>query len=350
MAIALPQFPDSSLLTHSAVKCWNACRRRYLLAYIYGIRRMYDSEPLRIGTLWHVGVGEYESGVPIEEAIEMVRQVYRDNSCPPYLQPDEYAVEEEKVCGMIYGHWDRWHNDEIVKSVAVEQAFNMPIINPDTGYPTPSFTSAGKIDRIGELPDVTFAVIERKTTSEQIEPDSAYWKALRNDPQISRYILAAKYLGHDVTKVVYDVIKKPQIKPRRVEKAEMALANSTGAYYGLKLAGPCPDRETPAMYGARLRADIAARPDFYLARVEIARTDGDLEEFQYDLWQTQQDIRQSMHTGRFYRNPAACLEPFNCEYLDVCGELYAHPDVIPSGFRRVKRLHEELGELKGSES
>lgn len=342
MSISLPIFPDSSLLTHSATKCWNACRRRYLFAYVHGIRRQHASEPLRIGTMWHLGVGAYESGVSIDDSIAMVRQAYRDTPCPNYLQPDEYAVEEEKVTGMIYGHWDHWKNDDVIKSVAVEQVFDLPIVNPETGYKTPSFTSAGKIDRIGRLPDGTLAVVERKTTSEDITVDSAYWKSLRNDPQISRYLLAARAMGHDVTKVVYDVIKKPQIKPRRVEKAEIALANSTGFYCGLKLTGPCPERENPAMYGARLRADIASRPDFYLARVEIARTDGDLEEYQYDLWQTQQEIRQAMNSGRFYRNPASCLEPFNCEYLDVCSELYANPEVVPSGFRKVSRLHEEL--------
>jgi hypothetical protein len=303
---------------------------------------MHASEPLRIGSLWHVGVGAYESGMAIDDAIAMVRQAYRDTPCPPYMPIDEYAVEEEKVAAMIGGHYDRYHTDAILESIAVEKLFLLPIINPETGRQTPSFESAGMIDRIAKLPDGTIAVVERKTTSESIEPDSPYWKALRNDPQISRYMLAAKALGHDVTKVVYDVIKKPMIKPRRVEKAELAMANRDGHYCGLKLAGPCPDRETPAMYGARLRADIAARPDFYLARVEIARTDGDLEEFQYDLWQTQQEVRQAMNNGRFYRNPASCLEPFNCEYLDVCSDLYANPETIPSGFRQAKRLHEEL--------
>ncbi len=243
---------------------------------------------------------------------------------------------------MIRGHYQRFKDDAIIRTVAVEQLFQLPIINPETGRTTPSFLDAGMIDRIGQLPDETFALVERKTTSESIEVDSPYWKALRNDAQISRYLRAARALGHDVTKVIYDVIKKPAIRPRQVTKAEMALANSAGDYCGMKLTGPCPDKETPKMYGARLLADLLARPGFYFARVEVARLDGDLEEFAQDQWQTQQDIRQAMNACRFFRNPAACLEPFNCEYLDVCPELARDPDSIPSGFRRVKRLHEEL--------
>jgi hypothetical protein len=251
-------------------------------------------------------------------------------------------VEEEKVAAMVVAHYERYKDDQILESILIEKAFTLPIINPDTGKSTPSFLDAGMIDRIARLPDATIALVERKTTAESIEPDSPYWKALRNDPQISRYLRAGRAMGHDITKVVYDVVKKPQIRPKQVTKAEMAYANSQGNYFGLKLCGPCPDRETPQMYGARLLQDMLGRPDHYFARNEIARLDGDLEEFAQDQWQTQQEIRQAMNNGRYYRNPAACLEPYNCEYLDVCSTLFSNPEEIPQGFRRVERLHEEL--------
>jgi hypothetical protein len=338
----LPQFPDADLLTHSACKCWNACRRRYYFAYLLGIRKAYQSEPLRLGGMWHMGVGGYESGIPIDEVEELIRQAYADQPCPPYLSLEEYAVEEEKVVAMVRGHHARWKDDPILESLVVEKAFVLPIINPETGRPTPSFRDAGMIDRVARLPDASTAIVERKTTSESIEPDSPYWKALRNDPQISRYFRASRALGYGTTKIVYDVIKKPAIRPKQVTKAEMAGAHAQGHYFGLTLTGPCPERETPRMYGARLLADLKARPEFYFARNEIARLEGDLEEFAFDQWQTQQEIRQAMHHGRYYRNPASCLEPFQCEYLDVCHELSADPQTIPSGFRRVTRLHEEL--------
>lgn len=342
MTMNLPQFPDGDLLTHSAQKCWNSCRRRYYFQYLLGIRRAHQSEPLRMGSMWHTGVGLYESGSTIEDALQAVRQAYADGRCPPYLTPEEYQTEEEKVVAMVHAHYLRYKDDQILGSIAVEVPFVLPIINPETGRPTPSFKDAGMIDRIAKLPDETTAIIERKTTSESISPDSPYWKALRNDPQISRYFRAARTLGHDVTKVVYDVIKKPLIRPKVVAKADRAIATANGSYFGLKLTGICPEQESPTMYGARLLADMQARPDFYFARNEIARTDGDLEEFANDQWQTQQEIRQAMNNGRFYRNPSACLEPFNCDYLDVCSELHRDPETIPSGFRRIERVHEEL--------
>jgi RecB family exonuclease len=349
--ISLPQFSDGNLLTNSAVKCWNQCRRRYYFQYVLGIRRAFDTEPLRIGSMWHLGVGLYEEGMAIGEAIATIRQAYADQPKPPYLTDEEYQVEEEKVAAMIEAHHHWYKDDQILKTVAIELPFSVPIINPETGRTTPSFSNAGKIDRIAQLPDDTIAIVERKTTGESIEATSPYWMALRNDPQISRYFIAAKQLGYDATKIIYDVVKKPQISPKAVAKKDQAWANSQGHYCGLTLNGPCPERETPAMYGARLLTDLKERKtdsgeSYYFARKEIARLENDLTEFQSDLWYTQQEIRQAITNSRFYRNPASCLEPYTCAYLDVCHELYQDPEHIPEGFRRVAVLHEELVETK----
>lgn len=340
--ISLPQFIDSGLLTHSSVKCWNACRRRYYFHYVLGVVRSHLTEALRIGQMWHRGLELYEAGIPIDDAIDAVRNAYFDTPCPPYLTDEEYAVEREKVLAMIRGHYDHYCNDQILTTIVTEQAFAVPIINPATSAKSLKWQNAGKVDRIGDLPDGTRAVVERKTTSESIEPDSPYWMALRNDPQISRYFVAAKAIGYDVTKIIYDVIKKPQIRPKNIIKAEMAHANAKGDYYGIKLTGPCPDRETPEMYGARLLANIRSNPTKYLDRREIARLDCDIADFEQDLWDIQTEISTAIRTGRFYRNPASCLEPYSCEYLDVCPQLWADPDHIPDGFKRTEVLHPEL--------
>jgi hypothetical protein len=52
---------------------------------------------------------------------------------------------------------------------------------------------------------------------------------------------------------------------------------------------PC----TVAEWGERLRDDIAARPEFYFARVEVARLDQDLDEFAAELWDLQHQVRQA---------------------------------------------------------
>jgi site-specific DNA-cytosine methylase len=268
---------------------------------------------------------------------------YAAQQCPPWLEADDFATEEETAVALVRGYARRYADDIICTYLAVELPFDLPIVNPETNAPTPLFRSGGKIDAIVELPDGRLALMEHKTTGDDISPGSDYWQRLKMDSQISRYYLAAKALGYDVQTTVYDVVRKPGIKPRNISKADRTQATHEGHYFGHPLTATCPERETPALYAARLLADLRERPDFYFARMEIPRLEADLDEFRWEQWAIQQTIRQAQRTGRFYRNTGACTSPYRCAYLDVCrGQLGDPNEDIPAGFRRVARLHEEL--------
>jgi RecB family exonuclease len=356
MKIELPQFADGHVLTHSAEAKFKSCCRKYFLAYRLGLRTAHDSEPLRIGSMFHLGVGIYESGIPIDDAIEAVRQAYADTECPPYLDQNAYDAEKETAIALIIGHHRRWKDDGILETVAIEIPFELSIVNPDTGRITPRYVSGGKIDRIARLPDGRLALVERKTVGESIEPQSDYWLKLLMDSQISRYMLAARRLGYDVQTTVYDVVRKPAIRPKDITKSDRAVATSTKRYFDYELSDVCPERETPAMYAARLIDDMNRRPDFYFARVEIPRTENDLREFQAEQWTIKSQIGQcEANTARWGsaawpRNTAACTGFGSCEYLNVCrGTTGNQTEQIPAGFRRVERIHQELGDsLKGA--
>jgi hypothetical protein len=99
--------------------------------------------------------------------------------------------------------------------------------------------------------------------------------------------------------------------------------------------------ETPEEFAGRVAADIAAKPDHYFSRIEIARLDQDLDECRRDLWIQQQTIRACQRGEAWYRNPGACFEPFACDYLAVC----QHRDLdtqTPVGFVRSDVVHPEL--------
>lgn len=341
IAIELPVFSDSHLLTHSAESAYKKCPRLFYLQYGLGLRPEHQSDALRVGTAVHFGLEILKGGGDETAAEKEVRDVYATSARPPWLDADGFAVEEETAVALVRGYARRWEHQHIIEYVGVEQSFDLPIINPETGFSTPTFRSAGKIDGIVRLPDGRLAILEHKTTSEELAPDSDYWRRLLMDSQISRYVLAARALGYPVETTVYDVIRKPQIRPKAVTKADRALSTSRGHYFGLPLTSVCPERETPAMYGARLLADTIERPDFYFARNEIARLETDLEEYRHEQWQIQKAIRESQRHGRFYRNTNACLHPFRCPFFEVC-RAGISTEHIPQGFRRVKRLHEEL--------
>jgi hypothetical protein len=344
---SLPQIEGSHLLTHSREACFKTCPRKHLWQYGIGIRPAHGSDPLRMGSAFHYGLEALKAGQSEDEAA--AHAMYQEAECPPWLTPEEFAVERWTVAGMVRGYARRYAGDLIVEYVAVEQSFSLPIRNPVTGRETPSFRSGGKIDGICKLPDGRLAIMEHKTAGEDLAPDSDYWRRLLMDSQISRYYLAARELGYEVQTTIYDVTRKPLIRPKAVAKADRAWATSQGNYLGLPLTETCPERETPEMYSARLVKDMADRPEWYFARMEIPRLEADLDEFRMEQWTIQRAIRQAeleyRTVGRaaFPRNTGACTSPYRCPYIEICRGMTGDPtEEIPAGFRRVERLHEEL--------
>lgn len=316
---------ESGILTHSRMACARTCLRKHYFAYELGIRKDRSSQPLRLGAAVHVGLDLLAQGKTTDEAVQTACADYE--VVPDWVQEvEEWMVEREIVARIITGYAWRWSKDE-AEVVATEIEFDLPIRNPETGRETPTFRVAGKIDKIIRR-DGRLMVREHKTCGQDISAGSDYWQRLRLDQQISLYMLAARTLGHEVVSVEYDVIRKPSIRPKKLTKSESAL---TGC-----------ERETVEMFGERFTNDIAARPEFYFARVEIPRLEADLIEFEHELWAQQLQIRDCQKTGRWFRNTAACLAPFACEYLPICANNIDPAQGVPTGYVQLSWTHPEL--------
>jgi hypothetical protein len=336
-------------LTHSSTQCFRTCPRKYWLQYVKLLRPAHQSDALRIGSAFHLGIEVAKNGGSESDAMLEVHAAYRESPVPPWSTPEQFDVEMETSAAMVKGWCRRWAGDTIVKYVAAEQVFDLPILNPATGQATPSYRSRGKIDAIIRLPDDRWAIMEHKTASEDLGLDSDYWKRLALDSQISRYFLAARSLGYDVKTTLYDVTRKPLIRPKNIAKADRALATSEGHYFGVPLTMTCPEREDSKLYAARLVADMASRPEWYFARVEIPRLSEDLSEFEADSWTLQKQIRDCELNERRWgrsawpRNTGACTNPYRCTYLDICRGLTGDPsEQVPEGFVQVTVAHQEL--------
>lgn len=335
-------------LTHSSESSFKTCPRRYQLSYVKMLRPAFNSDALRIGDAVHAGLELLKRGENVPQACDAVRTKYEDQPCPPWLTPEEYDVEYYTSSAIVRAYAVRWRDSHILRYIAVEQDFDLPIINPLSGRVNTLFRNKGKIDGIAELPDGRLAIVEHKTTSDDITIVSDYWTRLRLDAQISRYYLAAQQLGYPVQTTVYDVIRKPAIRPKNVSKADRAMATADGRYFSLPLTAICPERETPKMFGARLEADMIERPAHYFARNEVPRLDADLDEFRLDQWATSRAIAACEADGYWPRNTNACTSPYRCQFLDVCRGLRGDPEEqVPDGFRVASKLHEELSQVQG---
>lgn len=307
------------LLTHSRMHCAKTCLRKHYLSYELRMKPIDSGAPLRMGSAFHLGLEAYDKTAIASDGHRAIIDNYYANR-PQWADGDEWDVECEKVVNLYLGHVWRWHLDRY-DVVATEREFSIPLIHPTTGEEHERFQLAGKIDRIVRLPDGRLAVQEYKTTSDDLAPDSNYWRRLRIDSQISLYVMAARSLGFDVETVIYDVTRKPAIRPKLVKTV----------------------RETSHEYGKRLYGDIMERPDFYFARHEIPRLDADLEDFAAELWQIAGTLGDCQEHGRWFRNTAACLAPYQCVYFNVCTNgIDPAVDGVPAGFEIADTPHLEL--------
>ena len=324
----------AQLLTHSRLSTFRACPRKHQLRYEIGVVPDKDSEALRIGTAYHAALEANDLGNDPEEAIAALG----------ILDPYEMAL----CVAMFAVHCERWAGDTL-EVVATELAFDLALRNPATGAPTPIWRLAGVIDRIYRLPDGTLAIQDYKTTSEDIAPGSDYWLRLSLDQQMSLYVLAARELGHDVSKILYDVTRRPLQRPamatpvaeRKYTEKPSKLKDGTVRPAGSLYANQRESNETPAEFAARVAECMRVEPDAFFVRHEIARLDRDLKETQSEVWQQQLAIRESQRVGHWWRNPGACVTHYRCPYLPICRREIT-TEYVPDGYLLLEDVHPEL--------
>jgi len=310
------------LLSNSRMSCFRSCPRKHQLRYEIGIAPDEEELALRVGTAFHAALEAADLGLDPEKAITDLGTLD--------------AHDTAMVSAMFTVHQERWTGDTL-QVVATELQFQLPIVNPDTGSASRLWDIAGKIDRIYRLPDGRLAVQDYKTTSEDIAPGSDYWLRMSLDQQMSIYVLAARTLGYDVQTILYDATKRPMQRPYKATPPDKIKLKKDGTPYAdTRLAD-----ETPEEFAARVAEAMRSDMGRYFVRHEIARTTNDLENTLAEVWSQQLSIREAQRSGRWFRNPSACVVPYRCSYLPICSQVI-NPSSVPSGFRLLPDIHPEL--------
>jgi len=99
-------------------------------------------------------------------------------------------------------------------------------------------------------------------------------------------------------------------------------------------------RESSGMFGARLRTEMAADPDRYFARKEIARTDDDLARCATEIVNIYQTMRILEKKNAWWRDDTQCEATFRCQYTPICyGDVDCSGGFTPENFRRLSDAH-----------
>jgi len=393
-------------LSASADSDFQACQTRYRLSYIMDLTADKDKDSLRVGGSWHRlheilemkpsrpygdpnsgGNGGWTVTCPdctrheeirpdcyicngtgytptdmMEAVARYLTQVYA--IVPDNKTRDDWETERVTLLYSLSGHrWlyaadtDRW---EVIGS---EIKFEIPVINPASGRKMPKTTFVGKIDRLVRDKNTGLVYVwERKSTNHSITSQD-YWTGLTQGDQVSGYLYGARFAQANgqlhkyginpedppIAGAFCDVWRKPEIQPKQITKADRKILVETGEYFGTHISCANLDRgadtivETPEMFGARLLADIAGRPEFYFAQKEVSRTDYELEQFQRRLFNIGKQLRYIEKQNLWVCNLQACEAKWRCEFLDVCRSgVEIGPDMLPTGYHRKHPQAEEL--------
>ena len=201
--------------TQSSLGSFRRCARLYRLRYDLQLSLAGDEERevLAVGQCWHRAHEAARAAVDPEPAAHEVIA----RTAPSML----WIVKLQRLYAAHQWYWRNYDAGSKLETVAVEQRFKVALGGREF---------EGQIDELVRTPDGRRGIIERKTTSDSLEPDSEYWKKLRLDVQVGLYGLAAARPDF----ILYDVVRKPTIAPKAIaekERARMAreMASMTAA-------------------------------------------------------------------------------------------------------------------------
>lgn len=331
---------DLQILTNSRARRFRSCQRRHEIEYDLGFRSAVEGEPVRFGNIWHEGVETYRGGLMLGYAVEECEAHARD--AVALRTEDDYYLRAA-IFAVLGGYVAYWRSDDTVKWMweGVERSFRMPILNPDTGRPSMRFCDGGKIDAIvfGQHDNRRY-VVENKTTSADFsDPTEDYWARLEIDSQLSGYVLGSESIGLPVDSCLYDVVRRPSVRPYKATPVEdrkytataSKLKDGTVRPAGSLYANQREADETPAEFSGRISAMIAEDPTKWFARREVPRNEDQIRGWMRDTWVTIHQIRENQLAKRSPRNPDACFsrEHGKCPFFDVCAygaSLESNPD------------------------
>lgn len=305
----LPVFTETK--SNSELSAFLACQVRHWFSY--GLRRKprTTSEPLTFGVLWHEGLAAWWTpGLSPAERFEAGAAAMDKDGVNPFT----LVVLTE----LLLGYTARWEDSPYV-AVAIEREFTMPLVNPDTGETHPTIGLLGILDKV--VFDGRHHVMEHKTTQSDIDIGSSYWDRVRTlDAQVSMYLDGGRALGFDVNDVIYDVVRKPTLKPYKATPEE------DRKYTKPTKKDPVPrlyasqrlEDETPEAYALRIRADILENPAKYFARGTIVRLESDELRHRRDTWHTVRQMREAELAGWRVHNRFACSDFGGCDFREVC--------------------------------
>ena len=207
----------NNVLTASRMVCELQCSRKHFFRYEMGLTRNSVGVALRVGSAWSRAMESRWKGQSYLAALKA--------ALPKGIELDQYYCEI--IAAMLKAYYEHYEGRrELFKKMYPEEQFCFELGFGD-------FTVEGKLDGLGILKTGKGGILETKTTSDSVMPDATYWQRLKFNMQLLQYADAAiEHNDWDISKVIYDVMRKPSIRPKEIGETDIynipVVRNSAG--------------------------------------------------------------------------------------------------------------------------
>lgn len=333
-----------NVISNSVGSTYHNCARMHYFSHERGLEpterpRYFSFGDVGHGVLDHVW--EAKGAVQDDFINEAVWDMCRKNQSP-YQTAYEHEIEAYTLVALLLGYQWYWQGN-FPETVATESEFRHPVMPPyhRGKYYEPDWTAAGKRDKLVKLSDNRIMIVDHKFLAQDLD-DEFFWQQLQIDSQVSMYWWSCMMDGQSVDGALYDVIRKPTIRPYKATPEEKRKYKKDGTLY----SNMREEDEKPRDWCDRLLKDITEKPEKYYRRREVVRTNDDVKEFAKHLWQTTRMINAGRQYNWWPKNTKACVKFTRCPYFRLCAE-HSWPfpaNEVPDGFSEKGWRHPELNQ------
>lgn len=273
-------------LHETKLRDFRGCKLRYYRATVLGMRVRLPLSPMLIGSVFHRSLELFYKRKNRKKIIESIPRQFEKAVKQTGLsnfELERLALDEVTTTSMVKGYFKHRLSD--LKN------WNIMGVEYPLRYDYGDFFYEGKMDLVISDEKGGIWGVETKTAT---QVDHMYMARLTIDFQVTAYLKHCEMAGVKPKGMIYNIMKKPQIKPRQGETLEA--------------------------YGKRLTNDIIkVRPEFYFPkRVKLTRSRFNLKEYERQLVMLFRDLRFIDKHKLWYKNDAMCFHMGKCQYLSLC--------------------------------
>ena len=313
------------------IDCW----MKGFLRYVKQLVPLSGDPNQYFGSVFHQCLRCWHADSHLSQVLDLIDRTY-----PNRAGDNDQLRDWHLATAMMRAYAERYHTEGF-EVVALEKGFEGPIINPETGAASRSFTLAGKVDGIIRLGD-EHLILEHKTAGSL---DGGYIERLWSDFQTTLYAhYVEKVMGVRVAGVLYNVIAKARLQQSQGETEEEFKARRAALIAKSKTGKSSAQRRLPESDEAfqdRLAEKYLDPGMFHRESLIISRDR--FRALQSHLWQMTQLFLYFRRRGDWPQNPSHCFRYGRpCAYHPLCSSDFS--PAVRDNLYRIEPPHTELND------